>query len=125
MMFGEDEGLSARGQAIAVAFFYRFRSFPLRYAEVLASNRQEGAGQQSHQVKGISGGRCFVEVVNAPNQTSFPGAPGAKIFYMQVPYAQDHGSLENIFADLRPLLQPAIKCCAEKRKGFVSHALVF
>jgi len=117
VVFRQDKRFAARRQGVPVALLNGLGSFAARQVEVLGGGCQIGAGGKPHKIQRVSGGPYFVQVVHAPNQTSFLVPPSAKIFDMQVTDGEHGGRFCQVSANLRPMLQPAVEGGAEEGKG--------
>ena len=86
-----------------------------------AFGRQVSAHRQADEIVGVRHGMSFVEVVDAPDQTSFDVAPGAEILYVQVAHRQHVRPLGKIGTHLRPDLRPAVVGGSQKGKDRRLH----
>src|SRR5579862_2668985 len=124
VVLGKNEGLAAIGDGIAVALFDGFGGCALGHAEMIAVDRQISTGSEANEIKRICARECFVEVVDSPDETPFGVAPGAEVFDVKIPDAEDGRSLRDFWTRLGPMLKPAIEGGAEEGEWILRHERV-
>jgi len=125
VVLGEDEGLAAVGNGIAIALFDGVGRFAARHLKVFAVNCQIRARSEANEVECIRAGEGFVEIVNAPDEAAFGVAPRAEVLDVEIADSEDGWSLGEFLAGFRPVLEPAIKRGAEEGERILRHECMF
>ena len=85
----------------------------------------QGASGQSNQVDRVREREGFVEIVDAPDQTALPVAPGAEVVDMKVANREHRRSTVKFGANIRPEFHPTVKGSSKKWESRVTHRDVF
>ena len=83
------------------------------------------ARSQSHEIEWIGDRSCFIEVVDAPDQSAFVVPPSTKIFEVGVAHREHRWRLCKIREQRLDPLRPAKKRCAQEGKCVTRHQIAF
>src|SRR5579862_2926134 len=88
ILFFEYKGRSARFQCLNITLPDQFTGVPRTQAKMLRAGGKMCACSQPQQIQDVGLRIGFVEIVDAPDQTSFSIPPGSKILDVKIAYTQ-------------------------------------
>src|SRR4029078_6512891 len=94
------------------------------YVKAVRLDCQERAGREPDKVLRVRQPARLVDVVDAPDESSFDVAPGAEVLDVQIADGQHRRGISHLGADGGPLLDPAIERHAQEQEGVFRQAFV-
>src|SRR5579864_966434 len=104
----QNEGFAAFAHAFSIPVEKRIAEIPGFERQVPGLDREMGAHREPNEIVGVGHRIGFVEIIDAPNETTFRIAPRTEVLYMQVAHGQYLRSFGEFGTNLWPDLCPAV-----------------
>src|SRR5262245_33485959 len=93
-------------------------------AEFIFALCEDRARHKPYEIRRVGHSGDFIEIIDAPDQSSFCVPPSAKIFHMQVTNRQNSRSIDEIGAGLPPEWTPPVECRTQESEERTLHLAV-
>jgi hypothetical protein len=121
----EHEWVAAGFEIFGIALEHDIGSSGVVDGESVLALGEDGARDQANEIDGIGHAGDFIEIIDAPDETSLSIAPRSEILHVQIADRNHPWRLGEVGTRLPPQGGPAIERPSQKREDRVPHLLMF